>query len=345
MLTFAFFSSIVISITSKGYDYMKAKLTALEEKIIHGYRLSRKDEADVKELLTTPLDALMACAGKLQKHFCGNHVDLCTIINGRSGRCSENCKYCAQAACHHTGIEEYPFLPAEEIIANARANEQAGVNRFAIVTSGRALGGAEFDQAIKTYEKMNAELNIGLCASHGILNREQFRRLRAAGVTSYHHNIETSRRYFPQICTTHTYEDRIKTIRLAQSEGLNVCSGGIIGMGETWEDRIDMAFSLAELNIQSIPINALMAIKGTGLESQPALPAEDILRTIAIFRLINPTANIRLAAGRKLLPDNGSTAFLHGASASITGNMLTTSGTTIAEDLAMLEKLGLSNQA
>ena len=155
--------------------------------------------------------------------------------------------------------------------------KQAGVNRFAIVTSGRALGGAEFDQAIKTYEKMNATLKIDLCASHGILNRDQFRRLRAAGVTSYHHNIETSRRYFPQICTTHTYEDRIKTIRLAQSEGLNVCSGGIIGMGETWEDRIDMAFSLAELNIQSIPINALMDQCADGDKrhrtGKPACPA------------------------------------------------------------------------
>ena len=310
--------------------------------IIDGYRLTRSD--DVKDLLTAPLDELMNCAGNLQKHFCGNHVDLCTIINGRSGRCSENCKYCAQAACHHTGIEEYSFLSTEEILANALANEKSGVNRFAIVTSGRALGGEEFEQAIKTYEKMHAVLNIDLCASHGILNRQQFHQLRTAGVKSYHHNIETSRRYFPQICTSHTYDDRINTIRLAQAEGLSVCSGGIIGMGETWEDRFDMAFSLAELNIMSIPINALMAIKGTGLENQPALSADEILRTIAIFRLINPEANIRLAAGRKLLPDNGATAFLHGASASITGNMLTTSGTTINEDLAMLDKLGLSNK-
>lgn len=321
---------------------MTTRLTELENDIINGYRLSRKDDLDW--LITAPLDELLACAGRLQKKFCGNHVDLCTIINGRSGRCSEDCKYCAQAACHHTGVEEYSFLPTEEILRSAQANEQAGVNRFAIVTSGRALGGEEFEQAIHAYEKMFATLKIDLCASHGILNRQQFQRLRAAGVKSYHHNIETSRRYFPQICTTHNYDDRIRTIRLAQSEGLDVCSGGIIGMGETWADRLDMALSLAELHIMSIPINALMAIKGTGLEGMPSLPAEDILRTVAIFRLINPEANIRLAAGRKLLPENGATAFQHGASASITGNMLTTSGTTIKEDLAMLEKLGMTNK-
>lgn len=322
---------------------MSTKITAWTQEIIDGYRLTPRE--NVAELLTAPLEELMECAGRLQEHFCGRHVDLCTIINGRSGRCSEDCKYCAQAACHHTGIEEYGFLPAEEILANALANEKSGVNRFAIVTSGRALGEEEFEQALRAYEKLHAALKIGLCASHGILNRQQFKRLRAAGVTSYHHNIETSRRYFPQICTTHTYDDRINTIRAAQAEGLSVCSGGIIGMGETWEDRLDMAFSLAELKIMSIPINALMAIKGTGMEGRPPLSPEDILRTVAIFRLINPEANIRLAAGRKLLPDNGAAAFLHGASASITGNMLTTSGTTIAEDLAMLAKLGLSNRA
>ena len=321
---------------------MKSAVAALTEKIIAGLRLGRGD--DFSLLLEAPLEEVMEGAGRLQEHFCGKHVDLCTIINGRSGRCSENCKYCAQAACHDTGIEEYSFLPKEKIIANARANEAAGVNRFAIVTSGRALGGKEFDQAIEAYEEMSHSLHIDLCASHGIISREQFRRLRQAGVTSYHHNIETSRHFFPQICTSHTYEDRIKTIKIAQEEGMCVCSGGIIGMGETWEDRLDMALSLAELHIQSIPINALMAIKGTGLEDRPALSPEEILRTIAIFRFINPEANIRLAAGRKLLPQNGATAFLHGASASITGNMLTTSGTTIKEDLAILADLGLSNK-
>ena len=321
---------------------MKTTIAELTTSILNGRRIKRGDDLSV--FLSAPLYELQQGAGRLQDHFCGKHIDFCTIINGRSGRCGENCRYCAQAACHHTDIEEYGFLPKEEIIDNARANQEAGANRFAIVTSGRALIGEDFEKALDTYRTMRDTLRIDLCASHGLLNREQFRRLHEAGVTSYHHNIETSRRFFPEICTSHTYEDRIHTIKIAQQEGFCVCSGGIIGMGETWEDRLDMAISLAELGIESIPINALMAIPGTGMENRPALPAEDILRTIAFFRFINPTANIRLAAGRKLLPENGATAFRTGASASITGNMLTTSGTTIVEDMAMLKKLGLTNR-
>ena len=320
-----------------------ATIPELTEKILTGYRLQRQD--DLSWLLQASLDELQQGAYTLQKNFCGSHIDLCTIINGRSGHCSEDCKYCAQAACHPSGIKTYGFLPAEKIIENAQANQQAGVNRFAIVTSGRALDGPDFDQALQAYRRLHQILTIDLCASHGILDQTQLHQLHEAGVTSYHHNIETSRRFFPQICTTHTYEDRIHTIRLAQREGLCVCSGGIIGIGETWEDRLDMAISLAELGIQSIPVNALMPIPGTPLEHQPQLPAEDILRTIAIFRFINPTANIRLAAGRRLLPQNGATALLGGASASITGNMLTTSGSTIVEDLDMLARLKLTNKA
>lgn len=320
----------------------KVTIAELTTQIIAGRRLGRAD--DLSFLITAPLAELQEAAGRLQRHFCGRHIDFCTILNGRSGRCGENCRYCAQAACHHTGVEEYDFLPEEEILRHARANQDAGANRFAIVTSGRKLAGKDFDRAIAAYAKMRDTLSIDLCASHGILDREDFRRLRAAGVTSYHHNIETSRRFFPEICTSHTYDDRIKTIKIAQEEGFCVCSGGIIGMGETWEDRLDMAVSLAELGIESIPINALMPIPGTGMEDREPLSGDEILRTIAIFRLINPTANIRLAAGRKLLPENGATALLTGASASITGNMLTTSGTTIAEDMIMLERLGLTNR-
>ena len=314
----------------------------IAQRIINGERIERGD--DVSYFIDVPLNELQSGAHEIQEHYCGNHIDFCTIINGKSGRCGENCKYCAQAACHKTGIEEYGFLPKEEIYKHALANQKAGVNRFSIVTSGRALSGSDFDKAIDAYNYMHEHLTIDLCASHGILTREQFKRLRATGVTSYHHNIETSRRFFPSICTSHTYDDRINTIKIAQSEGFCVCSGGIIGMGETWEDRIDMAISLHELNIQSIPINALMPVKGTALENREQLAAEDILRTIAIFRYINPEANIRLAAGRKLLPENGASAFINGASASITGDMLTTSGTTIAEDMQLIKKLGLTNQ-
>lgn len=321
---------------------MSINVMDIAKEIINGRRLKRGE--DFTWLLTAPIEELQKAAFEIQKHFKGNHVDLCTILNGRSGRCSENCRYCAQSAYHKTGVDEYPLMCQEEILQNAKANQDGGANRFAVVTSGRALSGSEFSQMIDNYKKMDATLSIQLCASHGILTLEQLKELRAAGVLRYHHNIETSERNFPNICTTHTYEDRIKTIKLAQEAGLKVCSGGIIGMGETWEDRIDMALSLSELNIDSIPINSLMAIPGTPLEGQPPLPAEDILRTITLFRFINPEADIRLAAGRKLLPDNGESAFVGGASASITGNMLTTSGTTMLQDIEILAKLKLTNK-
>ena len=314
----------------------------IAERIIDGERL--KPEDDLNFLLTTPLEKLQAGARLIQRHFCGRHIDLCTIINGKSGRCGEDCKYCAQSARHHTGIDEYDFLPTEKILEVALADEQAGANRFSIVTSGRALSGKSFERAIETYKVLHTRLKLELCASHGILTAEQLQRLRAAGVKRYHHNLETSRRFFPHICTTHTYDERIKTIKLAKAAGLEVCSGGIIGMGETWQDRIDLAFEVAALEIKSIPINILTPIKGTPLENLPLLTPEDILRTIAIFRYINPTANVRFAAGRKFLPDNGASAFLHGASAAITGNMLTTPNNNIEADLKLLNELGLTNK-
>lgn len=314
----------------------------IAKKIISGERL--KPDDDLKFFLTTPLEQLQAGAQLIQRHFCGNRVDLCTIINGKSGRCTENCKYCAQSARHKTGVDEYDFLPIEKILAVALANERAGVNRFSIVTSGRALDEKNFERAIETYKVLRGKLKIELCASHGILNAEQLNRLQAAGVKRYHHNLETSRRFFPEICTSHTFDDRIKTIKLAQAAGLEVCSGGIIGMGETWQDRLDLAFEVAALGIMSIPINVLTPIKGTPLENLPHLGAEEILRTIAIFRYVNPTANVRFAAGRKFLPDNGASALLHGASATITGNMLTTSSNNIQADMKLLRSLGLTNK-
>ena len=220
-------------------------------------------------------------------------------------------------------------------------NEREGVDRFSIVTSGRSLTGEEFDKAIHAYETMHKQCKIDLCASMGFLSAEQLHRLHEAGVTSYHHNIETSRRNFPNICTTHTYDMKVETLKKVKAEGMCACSGGIIGMGETWEDRLDMAVSLAELGIDSIPLNALMPIVGTPLEHLPRLTEQDILRTVAFFRYINPTANIRLGAGRALLTNDGETAFQSGASATITGNMLTTVAcATIRSDREMLQNLG-----
>ena len=314
-------------------------MLALAREIIAGRRLTRQDDLSV--FLTCDLDALCQGADEIRAACVGDKVDLCAIINGRSGRCPEDCKYCAQSAHHHTNCEVYGFLPEEEILDACRLNEQEGVDRFSIVTAGRALTGEEFDKAIHAFETMHEQCRIDLCASMGFLSAEQLHRLHEAGVTSYHHNIETSRRNFPNICTTHTYDMKIETLKKVKAEGMCACSGGIIGMGETWEDRLDMAISLAELGIDSIPINALMPIPGTPLEHLPQLSEADILRTIAFFRYINPEANIRLAAGRALMEQDGARAFRSGASASITGNMLTTAAcATIRSDRAMLEAMG-----
>ncbi len=311
----------------------------LAQEIIDGRRLTRAD--DLSYFLTCNLTELCEGADRIREARIGEKVDLCSIINGRSGKCPEDCKYCAQSAHNHTNCEVYDFLPEEDILAACRVNEQEGVDRFSIVTAGKALTGEEFEKAIHAYETMHRECKIDLCASMGFLNAEQLHRLHEAGVTSYHHNIETSKRNFPNICTTHTYDMKIETLKLVKEEGMCACSGGIIGMGETWEDRLDMAISLAELGIDSIPINALMPIPGTPLEGQEQLSEADILRTIAFFRYINPDANIRLAAGRALLTNDGETAFQAGASATITGNMLTTVAcATIRSDRNMLESLG-----
>lgn len=310
----------------------------LAEEIINGRRIKRQD--DLTFFLNCDLDELCEGADRIRKHFVGDKVDLCSIINGRSGKCPEDCKYCAQSAHNHTDCEVYDFLPEEDIVKACKLNESEGVDRFSIVTAGKALTGEEFEKAVHAYETMNKECDIELCASMGFLNAEQLHRLHEAGVTSYHHNIETSRRNFPNICTTHTYDEKIATIKMAQEEGFCVCSGGIIGMGETWEDRLDMAVSLAELGIMSIPINTLMPIPGTPLENLKQLSEEDILRTIAFFRYINPEANVRLAAGRALVTNDGEAAFSGGASATITGNMLTTSGSTIESDKKLLRGLG-----
>ena len=307
--------------------------------IIGGRRITRED--DLSLFLTCDLGALREGADRIRAALVGDKVDLCAIINGRSGRCPEDCKYCAQSAHNHTHCETYDFLPEETLLDACRLHEQEGVDRFSIVTAGRALTGEAFERAVRAYETLHRACRIDLCASMGFLSAEQLHRLHEAGVTSYHHNIETSRRFFPSICTTHTFDMKVETLKLVKAEGMWACSGGILGMGETWEDRLDMALCLSELGVDSIPINALMPIPGTPLENRPRLVEGDILRTIAFFRYINPTADIRLAAGRALLTRDGELAFRSGANASITGNMLTTAAcATIRSDRQMLTDMG-----
>ena len=310
----------------------------IAEEIINGRRLNRED--DLAFFMEEDLDSLCRGADEIRRRLRGDRADLCSIINGRSGRCGEDCKFCAQSSCHNAKINEYPFLEPEEILEDCRRHERQGVGRYSVVTAGRARNGREMDLALRAYRSMKENCKIELCASHGLLSQEDFYRLAEAGISRYHANIETSRRNFPNICTTHTYDDKLEVIRRARNAGLAVCSGGIIGMGETWEDRVDMAFSLYEMEIKSIPINILQPIPGTPFGTLPPLSEEEILRTIAMFRYINPDAEVRLAAGRNSMEHSGKKVFTAGANAAITGDMLTTSGNNIADDMAMLTSMG-----
>lgn len=308
----------------------------LKEKILNGSLL---EKSEILSLLTEPIVELSKAANEIRDFFCGNSFDICTIINGKSGRCPENCKYCAQSIHFKTDIEEYPLLDSKRILDEAKHNENKGVLRYSIVTSGKKLSQKDLNDVCKSYKLIKENSNISLCASHGLLCYEDFIKLKKAGVSRYHNNLETSRNFFHNICTTHSYEEKIETIKAAQKAGLEVCSGGILGLGESMEDRIDMALEIRSLGIKSIPVNILNPIKGTPLENSKVLSYDEIKRTIAIFRFIIPYGAIRLAGGRGLLHDKGKSLFECGANATITGDMLTTAGITINEDMSIIKEL------
>ncbi|MEG0837082.1 MAG: biotin synthase BioB [Akkermansia sp.] len=309
----------------------------LEKKVTNGNHCTQNE---LLQLVDAPLDELCAAADRIREHFCGNTFDLCTIINARSGRCSENCKYCAQSAHYNTPVDEYPLLNTASLLEGAKYNQTRGVLRYSVVTSGKRLSDADVDQLCQSYATIAAECHIGLCASHGLLSLEHCKRLKEAGVTRYHNNLETSRRNFPNVCTTHTYDDKIQTIKWAQQAGLEVCSGGIMGLGETMADRIDMFCDIAALGIKSTPINFLTPIPGTPYEHLTPMTEEEKRRIIAIVRFIIPDGAVRIAAGRDTMSDNGVKAFQSGANAAISGDMLTTAGVSIKSDIAMLHDLG-----
>lgn len=315
-------------------------MEGLIKEIKQGRRLKRTDDLEI--LLKADLQEICRDADDLRKFFCGNRAELCTIINGKSGKCSENCKFCAQSCHHSTDTSTYGFLEPEEILKDCRKQEEKGVQRYSIVTAGRALEGPDFDKACTAYQRLAQSCGLSLCASHGLLDLESLKRLKKSGVVRYHANIETSERNFPNICTSHSYKDKIDTIKKAQKAGLEICSGGIIGMGETWEDRLDMAAALSELRVESIPLNVLIPIQGTPFGEMQALNEDEILRTVAIFRFLNPEAQIRLAAGRILMKESGKNAFHSGANAAITGDMLTTSGNNTQQDYQMLYNTGFT---
>lgn len=310
----------------------------LKQKLLGGGEVTREEAL---ELVEAPLEELAQAADQLREHFCGDRFDLCTIVNGKCGKCSEDCKYCAQSAHYHTNLEEsYPLLSTEELVKGAAENKRQGVLRYSIVTSGRKLSDREVDQVCESIRAIREQVGIEVCVSFGLLGEEAFRKLKEAGASRVHCNLESSRRYFPQVCTTHTYDEKIQTMQAAQRAGLSVCSGGIIGLGETMEDRIDMVLTARQLGVKSVPVNLLNPIPGTPYEHNPVLTEDELRRVVAIFRFLIPDGNIRLAGGRGLLEDKGARCFRSGSNAAISGDMLTTSGITVQRDQEMLNELG-----
>lgn len=311
----------------------------VRETIQNGARIDR-DQA--LALLETDREELYRAADALRRHFLGDRFDLCSIINARSGNCTENCRFCAQSARHHTGIDTYQVIDEAEALTQAKDNDLHGVHRLSLVTSGRSLAPATLEALTTLFARMAETTSLAFCASAGFLTQEIAERLADAGVRRYHCNLEASRDFFPTVCTTHTWEEKVETLRLAGQAGMSLCSGGIIGMGETMADRIDMALQLRELEVRSIPINILTPIPGTPLAELPPLTLDEVLTTVALFRFINPEAVIRMAGGRQQLGEDQYRCFTAGANGAIVGNYLTTTGASITEDLGRLAALGFT---
>lgn len=315
-------------------------LKDIKEKVLASGEISRAEA----EFLAgySDLDALCDAADEIRAAFIGDDVDSCSIVNARSGRCGEDCKWCAQASRHHTGCDTYNFLEEESVMEAACRNDHEGIGRFSLVTSGRSVTDKDLEKFCDIFRKLSRETDLYLCASMGLLNKSQMEMLREAGVKRYHCNMETSEKLFATLCSTHTPEDKKATIKAAREAGLDVCSGGIIGMGESMADRIDFAFELAALDVDSVPINILNPIPGTPLQDTPPISEEDIIRTVALFRFILPKKSLRFAGGRMRLSHDSMLRIMRGGmNGVLMGDMLTTVSNTIADDRKLFAEAGL----
>lgn len=295
-------------------------------------------KTELINLYNMDLDSLL----NESKKYLKEEVEFCSIINARNGKCSQNCRYCAQSSHYNTEIESYPLMEVDSVIDAAKDSVKNGADRVAIVTSGKTPDESDFDRMLDMIKALNNE-GIKSCASIGILNEEQAKLLAESGLVRFHHNINTCRSYHPEICTTHTYDDRINTTKLVKKYGMELCCGVIIGMGESVEQRVEMAMELAEINPESIPVNILTPIPNTPFESYgDKIDEENVLRTLAIFKIACPNASIRLAGGKKarLSSETIEKAFRYCVDSTIVGNYLTTTGFTPDEDEKLINKIG-----
>ncbi len=322
---------------------MKNRINELCERVVSGGKITKDEAMFLINLPDSEVANFTACARKIYKKFNGSFVDICSLINAKSGECGEDCKFCAQSAYYVTAIESYPFIDVARIIEKAKHDEAKGSKRFCIVTSGGSLGREDFNKVIFAFSKLRKETRLLLDASLGILNDEYLSELKMAGVVRINHNIETSRRFFPNICTTHDFDDRIDTVKKVKKFGFEICCGGIIGLGETREDRVDMALTLRRLDVDSVPLNILNPRPGTPLENSGKLTLSEIFKTIALFRFVLPDKVIKIAGGREYsLGNKQYDALMCGANGIIVGGYLTTKGNDIEKDMELLRECGFS---
>ncbi|MBU0599569.1 biotin synthase BioB [bacterium] len=315
------------------------RLTKIALLVIKGLDLGIDDAL---YLTQAPLFELLFWANYLREKFKDKKIDTCSIINAKSGKCSEDCKFCAQSALYQTQILTHPLVEEKKILAEAHQAKLDGAKRFGIVTSGRKLNSKEIERVCQAIKSLNQEGEILPCASLGKLTLEYIHFLKEVGLKRYHHNLETSEDFFSKLCLSHSHAERVETIKLVKEAGLEVCSGGIFGVGETWQDRINVAFKLRELRVDSIPLNFLNPISGTPLSSIERIAPFEILRIIALFRFIHPQRDIRLGGGRDVnLRDLQAWMYYAGANGVMIGNYLTTSGRPPEEDLRFIKDFEL----
>ena len=298
------------------------------------------EKEKIDDLLKMPLMELISEANKVRAKFFDSKLELCNIVNAKSGLCTQDCKFCAQSQKSSAKVDTYSLKSKEEIIKAARQAKEIGAEKFGIVTSGNSLTPGELKEITEAVSCIKNEIKIASCASLGALGKEELLMLKQAGLERYHHNIETSPRFYKQIVSTHDFSQRIDTIGAAKEVGLGVCSGGIIGMGETWQDRIDMALILNDLGVDSVPINILVPIKGTALQDLKPISSQDVLRTISIFRIVLKDKIIKIAAGREgALGDFQGLGFIAGANGMLIGGYLTVNGRSLSQDYKLIEEI------
>jgi len=317
-------------------------LNRLADRILSGGYIGPDEALWLLRLEDEHLAELFAQASRIRRRFLGNRVHVCAIVNVKSGACPENCAFCSQSTAANTSVSRYPMLAADEVLRRVRnLFEQVKPSSLGLVASGRSTAAEALELVGRVGDLLRSQ-GVGLCGSFGCADVADATALYNAGITKYNHNLETSREFFARICTTHTYEDRLATIKSLKAAGLKLCAGGIIGMGESLQDRVSLAFALKELDVDSVPVNFLHPVPGTRLERLPKLQPMEALRAVAMFRFVLPDRHIKVAGGREaVLGDFQSWMTLAGGSGFIIGDYLTTKGRAVQDDLRMIEQLGL----